>query len=129
LVLAEGERIVATTIALAALDIATGLATLANARGYTRPRLHTNSELSITHGRHPIVEAAQAENAARAATFVANDCAFAQDANVLLITGPNMGGKSTYLRQNALIVIMAQMGSFVPAQQADIGIVDKIFCR
>ena len=102
MVIAEGERIVATTTAIAALDIATGLATLANARGYTRPRLHANLALNITHGRHPIVEAAQAENAAHASTFVGNDCALTQDANVSLITGPNMGGKSTFLRQNAI---------------------------
>ena len=125
---AEAARIRACAGALARLDAAAGLADLAAERDWTRPRLTAEPSLEISAGRHPIVEAALGP-----AGFVPNDLALAADGRgapqLLLLTGPNMSGKSTYLRQTALIVILAQAGCFVPAADARIGVVDRIFAR
>ncbi len=106
------------------VDAIQSLATVAKRYHYIRPQLHDGYTLEIRSGRHPMVEAALRET-----PFVPNSVQFAQNDILHLLTGPNMAGKSTYLRQIALIVLMAQMGSFVPAEFADIGIVDQIFCR
>ncbi len=125
---AQAARIRACAGALARLDAAAGLADLAAERDWRRPELEAEPRLEITAGRHPIVEAALG-----ASGFVPNDAALAADGagapQLLLLTGPNMSGKSTYLRQTALIVILAQAGCFVPAERARIGIVDRIFAR
>ncbi|ENN94157.1 DNA mismatch repair protein MutS [Bartonella bovis] len=118
--------------ALAVLDVSVALATLAEEQGYCRPKIDDSLTFQITGGRHPVVEQALRKQAAE--SFVANDCDLSaqedhQYAAIWLLTGPNMGGKSTFLRQNALIAIMAQMGSFVPAASAHIGIVDRLFSR
>ncbi len=114
--------------ALSELDLGTALARLAADHGYCRPRIDAGNAFHIEAGRHPVVEQALA---AAGETFVHNDCDLgAEDGGLLaLITGPNMGGKSTYLRQNALIAIMAQMGSYVPANSAHIGVIDRVFSR
>ncbi|MYE01039.1 MAG: DNA mismatch repair protein MutS, partial [Alphaproteobacteria bacterium] len=125
---AEAEAVRSRTGALARLDAATALAGVAAERAWNRPRLEHSGELEIEGGRHPIVEAAAAQGA-----FVPNDLRLADDGRrapqLLLVTGPNMAGKSTYLRQAALIVILAQMGSYVPAERARVGLVDRIFAR
>ncbi len=125
---AEAEAVRRMAGALARLDAATSLATVAAERAWTRPALEHSGELEIEGGRHPIVEAAAAQGA-----FVPNDLQLADDGlrapQLLLVTGPNMAGKSTYLRQTALIVILAQAGSFVPAERARVGLVDRIFAR
>jgi len=115
--------------ALAVLDVAASLGELAIAARYVRPRMDNGLSFSITRGRHPVVEAAL--QTANAGSFVPNDCDLSPNAKgrLWLVTGPNMAGKSTFLRQNALIAIMAQMGSFVPAEAAHIGIVDRLFSR
>ena len=117
----------ALSAAIARLDVAAGLAWAATAKGYTRPEIHEDSRLEIKSGRHPVVEEYLGQG-----TFIPNDAYLAsanQPASTALITGPNMAGKSTYLRQTALIVLMAHIGSFVPAESAQIGLVDRIFCR
>lgn len=115
----------ASALALAQLDVLTALAERALAQHYTRPIMSKTSVLAIKDGRHLVVE--QMPGADR---FVPNDTLLDGDANrVMIITGPNMAGKSTYIRQVALIVIMAQMGSFVPARSAEIGVVDRVFTR
>ena len=126
--LAVGEVIRAANAALAVLDISSALAELAAQRGWVRPRVSQSTAFNIIGGRHPVVEAALKQ---RGTAFVANNSTLSlESGNVLaLITGPNMAGKSTYLRQNALMVILAQMGAFVPAQSAEIGIVDRLFSR
>ncbi|MDP5361859.1 MAG: DNA mismatch repair protein MutS, partial [Paracoccaceae bacterium] len=111
--------------ALAEFDLAASLAHLANAENWVRPRVDDSRAFEITGGRHPVVEAALQK---QGAAFVANDCGLT-DAPIWLLTGPNMAGKSTFLRQNALLAILAQMGSFVPAKSAQIGIVSQIFSR
>ncbi|ODQ52398.1 DNA mismatch repair protein Msh1 [Saitoella complicata NRRL Y-17804] len=108
------------------LDVACSFATLARERDWVRPVLNNSTEHRIVAGRHPIVEAALYE---KGTTFVANDCFMEKSKYLWVITGPNMGGKSTYLRQNAVITILAQVGSYVPAQHAEIGVVDQIFSR
>jgi DNA mismatch repair protein MutS len=113
--------------ALAALDVAAGLAELGVTRRYARPKVDDGFAFSITAGRHPVVEAALA--ARRESGFVPNGCDLAPDTRLWLLTGPNMAGKSTFLRQNALIAILAQAGSFVPAEAAHIGVVDRLFSR
>ncbi|HEY1638955.1 MAG TPA: DNA mismatch repair protein MutS, partial [Rhizomicrobium sp.] len=115
--------------ALACLDVAAAFAELAVARHYVRPKVDNSLAFEIRRGRHPIVEAAL--NAEHAGAFVPNDCNLYQNADgrLWLVTGPNMAGKSTFLRQNALIAILAQMGSFVPAESAHIGVVDRLFSR
>ncbi len=134
-VVAAAEDIKAAAQALAAVDVAAALATLAVERGYVRPEVDGSREFVIVGGRHPVVEQALARDGAeRTHSFVANDCDLsppsgAAAGRIYLITGPNMAGKSTYLRQNALIAVLAQIGSFVPAKQARIGVVDRLFSR
>ncbi|HLH10472.1 MAG TPA: DNA mismatch repair protein MutS, partial [Methylovirgula sp.] len=112
---------------LAAIDVAAALAELAGTRGWTRPEIERSLAFAIEGGRHPVVEAALAS---AGKPFVANDCDLSGDAGrIAVITGPNMAGKSTYLRQNALIAVLAQMGSFVPAARCRLGIVDRLFSR
>ena len=112
--------------ALARFDVAAALATLAHERSYSRPKVDDSLNFKILCGRHPVVEAALA--ASGAGPFTANGCDLSEN-KLWLVTGPNMAGKSTFLRQNALIAIMAQMGSYVPAESAHIGAVDRLFSR
>jgi DNA mismatch repair protein MutS len=139
-VLADADAIKACADALARLDVAAALAQLAAERSYCRPRVDSSLSFVIEDGRHPVVEQALARDGT---PFVANDCDLSPPplpsaqpcegreaaGRIWLITGPNMAGKSTFLRQNALIAILAQTGSFVPAQSAHIGIVDRLFSR
>ena len=122
-VAAQLVRIQSTAEALAKLDVLISLATVAVRHNYCRPEVDLSGRISIQGGRHPVVEALSDT------PFVPNDTALDNDNRVALITGPNMAGKSTYMRQTALITLMAQIGSFVPAQSATIGIVDSIFTR
>jgi len=130
-VIAENDAIKDCAEALARLDVAGALAQLAAERDYARPEIDDSHAFTIEGGRHPVVEQALARDGT---PFVANDCDLSPPAEtaagrIWLITGPNMAGKSTFLRQNALIAIMAQMGSFVPARRAHIGVVDRLFSR
>lgn len=121
----QGDRIARTAGHLATLDVLLSLAELAHEHDYCRPLIDGGSVLSVTDGRHPVVEAVN-----RSERFVPNDVHLDTDEHQLvIITGPNMAGKSTFMRQVALIALMAQMGSFVPATSATIGVVDKIFTR
>ncbi|MBV7265820.1 DNA mismatch repair protein MutS [Erythrobacter ani] len=120
------EAIAHTAAALARIDVAAGNAERASEGDWTRPEITEDTGIAIRGGRHPVVEAALAKQGDR---FVANDCALSQEDRLWLIGGPNMGGKSTFLRQNALIVLMAQSGCFVPAENARIGVVDRLFSR
>ena len=124
-VLAEAEPIAAAAEALALLDVAQSAATLAEPGDWCRPVVSTDDAFRIEAGRHPVVARALAGQAA----FVPNDCDLSPERRLLLLTGPNMAGKSTYLRQNALIVVLAQAGLPVPAKSARIGIVDRLFSR
>jgi DNA mismatch repair protein MutS len=125
---AEAKRIRQTALALAEIDLLASFASLAANRNYCRPMLDETSDIEIIEGRHPVIE--QLEILGVADRFVPNDIYLnGTTHSILLITGPNMGGKSTYLRQAALIVLMAQMGSFVPARSARLGLVDRIFTR
>ncbi|MGQ0662642.1 MAG: DNA mismatch repair protein MutS [Pseudomonadota bacterium] len=124
---ARAGEIAAAAAAIAALDVAAGLADLALERRYCRAHVDDSLAFEVKGGRHPMVEAALADEGSGA--FVANDCELGQGQRVWLLTGPNMAGKSTFLRQNALIAILAQMGSFVPAASAHIGAVDRLFSR
>ncbi len=120
----ESERIQKTAGILAKLDVLSALAELASRNKYKKPEIREDKTLDIKQGRHPVVEELSEES------FVPNDTYMDDGENhILIMTGPNMGGKSTYLRQVALITLMAQMGSFVPADNASIGIVDRIFTR
>ena len=111
--------------ALAQLDVLLGLAEVARRYNYCRPELNESGDIQIVNGRHPVIEQVQTD-----ISFVPNDTEMEQQQQrVLILTGPNMAGKSTYIRQVALIVLMAQIGSFVPADSARIGLVDRIFCR
>jgi DNA mismatch repair protein MutS len=121
------DGLFATAGALAELDVLAGLAQLARLEDWSRPELDDSLDFAIVQGRHPVVEAALKQS--QAGPFVANDCDLSDQQRLWLVTGPNMAGKSTYLRQNALIVLLAQMGSFVPAASARIGIVDRLFSR
>ena len=122
---ARGPEIQRIAEALAALDTLLALADLAHERNYVRPRIDDSSVLSISAGRHPVVEGMPLKEA-----FVPNDAELdCRERQLLIITGPNMAGKSTYMRQVALITLMAQLGSFVPADAARIGVVDRIFTR
>ncbi len=123
---AAREAIAMTAAALARIDVAAGQAERAAEGSWCLPHLSEDTALTIRGGRHPVVEAALA---ARGERFVANDCTLTPRDRLWLIGGPNMGGKSTFLRQNALIVILAQAGGFVPAEAAEIGIVDRLFSR
>ena len=120
------ERIARTAAALARLDVAVGQAERAAEGGWCRPEIVDAPSLEIESGRHPVVEAALARAGER---FVANDCRLGRDDRLWLVGGPNMGGKSTFLRQNALIVLLAQAGGFVPAARATVGLVDRLFSR
>ena len=122
-VLAEAGRIQRCARALAALDVLAALAEAAARRNYVKPRMRDGGDLAIADARHPVVEG-------RTESFVPNDVRLdGADHQVVVLTGPNMGGKSTYLRQTALVVLMAQAGSFVPAREADLPIIDRIFAR
>jgi DNA mismatch repair protein MutS len=120
----SAARLIATARAIAVIDILGSLAETAALGGYTRPEVCEEDLLDIREGRHPVVE-----KTIRGERFIPNDAVFEDGERVRIITGPNMSGKSTYLRQVALIVLMAQVGSFVPAQSARIGLVDRIFTR
>ena len=120
------HAIAAAAQALARLDVSAGQAERAAEGGWCRPEVVTEPLLDIAGGRHPVVEAALAGRSER---FVANNCALSPADRLWLIGGPNMGGKSTFLRQNALIVLLAQAGGFVPAEAARIGLVDRLFSR
>lgn len=115
-----------TSRALAEIDVAASFAALARQRNYIRPEIITDPTLTIHGGRHPVVEVAQQ---LRSVQYIKNDTHLENDSRLIVLTGPNMGGKSTFLRQIALITIMAQSGSFVPADTCRLGIVDKIFSR
>ena len=130
-VMAVSAAVAAAGRALAALDVAAALAELAVRENYVRPALSDEPDFVIEGGRHPVVEAAlqRQSSAGGGAGFVPNDCDLGIERRLWLLTGPNMAGKSTFLRQNALIAVMAQAGSFVPARQATIGIVDRLFSR
>lgn len=125
-VLARAEPIAAAADALARLDVAAALAERAVEGGWCRPHFAEHPCFEVEGGRHPVVEAAVARTGER---FVANDLKLGEDERLWLITGPNMGGKSTFLRQNALIAVLAQAGSFVPAAAARMGIADRLFSR
>jgi DNA mismatch repair protein MutS len=120
----SASKLIATARAIAVIDILASLAETAALGGYTRPEVCDEDLLDIREGRHPVVE-----KTLRGERFIPNDAIFEDGERVRIITGPNMSGKSTYLRQVALIVLMAQVGSFVPAQSARIGLVDRIFTR
>jgi DNA mismatch repair protein MutS len=121
---AETPRLQRIASAVARLDALAGLAELASQRNYSRPAVNSGDRIVIREGRHPVIEKATAE------PFIPNDTRLDRDDDqILIVTGPNMGGKSTYLRQVALIVILAQMGSFVPAAAAELGVVDRVFTR
>lgn len=131
-VLANAEGLQAVAKAINQLDVASALARLASQQNYCRPIVEASTVFEIEAGRHPVVEQMLKQDGGQ--TFIANDCSIGTDdgselGNIWLLTGPNMGGKSTFLRQNALIAIMAQMGSFVPASKARIGMVDRLFSR
>ncbi|HET7717002.1 MAG TPA: DNA mismatch repair protein MutS [Bauldia sp.] len=128
---AAADSIKGVADALAVLDVAAGLAALAEAEGYVRPVVEESLAFAIVGGRHPVVEQALRREGQ---PFVANDCALGPEdgaaaGRIWLVTGPNMAGKSTFLRQNALIAILAQIGSFVPARSARLGVVDRLFSR
>ena len=120
------HAIAATAEALARLDVACGQAERAAEGGWCRPHVVDDNRLEIEGGRHPVVEAALAAKGER---FVANDCRLSPQDRLWLVGGPNMGGKSTFLRQNALIVLLAQAGGFVPAASATVGLTDRLFSR
>jgi DNA mismatch repair protein MutS len=126
-VVASGDPIAKAANALARIDVASALAELAVDLNYCRPVVDDGVEIHIQGGRHPVVENALAKS--QGGTFVPNDCTLGDDSYLWLLTGPNMAGKSTFLRQNALIAVLAQMGSYVPAESARIGMVDRLFSR
>ena len=125
-ILALSTEILQAARALACLDVVSSLAHLAIQKNWVRPTLTLGKEFDIKGGRHPVVEAALEKTHT---DFIPNDCNLNEQNNLWLLTGPNMAGKSTFLRQNALIAILAQMGSYVPAESATIGLVDKLFSR
>ena len=124
-VLGKAEKLAALAEGLALIDVAQSCARLAEGGRWCRPLVGPGTEFCVLGGRHPVVEAALAGTA----SFVPNDCDLSPERRVLLLTGPNMAGKSTYIRQNALIVVLAQAGLPVPAAQARIGVVDRLFSR
>ncbi len=126
-ILAAQEAVFGATGALAEFDVALGLATIAREEDWARPSVDNSRALVIEKGRHPVVEQALRKQGGEG--FVPNDCALAEDDQLWLLTGPNMAGKSTFLRQNALIAVLAQMGSYVPAARAQVGIVSQLFSR
>lgn len=133
-VLGAEQQLSAASAALAELDLYAGLAELAVEQRHVRPRIDDSAVFAIEEGRHPMVE--QTLRRERAADFIGNDCSLCggegdrdEAPSALVVTGPNMGGKSTFLRQNALLVVLAQAGAFVPAKSAHIGLVDRLFSR
>src|SRR5262249_33118303 len=129
LVASAGTVLQSVAQSLAVLDVASAFAQLAAEQSYVRPEVDLSLAFDIKGGRHPVVEQALISE-----PFIANDCDLspegeAKAGRIYLITGPNMGGKSTFLRQNALIAILAQAGSFVPAASARLGVVDRLFSR
>ena len=116
-------KIKKTAFVISEIDAIISLAVVADDNSFVRPKINNNHILDIVDGRHPVVEKALKTE------YVANDCHMNSDFSTLLITGPNMSGKSTYMRQVAIICIMAQMGSFVPAKEANLPLIDKIFTR
>jgi DNA mismatch repair protein MutS len=126
--LREAEALAQCAASLAGLDVAQSCASLAESGRWCRPELTDGLDFIVEAGRHPVVEAALAGSAASAG-FVANDCDLSADRRLLLLTGPNMAGKSTYLRQNALIAILAQAGLPAPAARVRLGVVDRLFSR
>jgi DNA mismatch repair protein MutS len=126
-VMARAAEIARAAAALASLDVVAALAALATAERYCRPLVDDSLDLAVTGGRHPVVE--RALRRGEGAVFVANDCTLGSGRRLWLVTGPNMAGKSTFLRQNALICLLAQIGSYVPAETARLGIVDRLFSR
>jgi DNA mismatch repair protein MutS len=123
----EARRIRQTALALAEIDVLSALAQIAALRSYCRPKFDDSADIEIVAGRHPVIEQLELGSGDR---FVPNDLFLNSTTNaIMVLTGPNMGGKSTYLRQAALTVIMAQAGSFVPAQSARLGLVDRVFTR
>ncbi len=126
LALGRAHAIAETADALARFDVAAALAERAIEGGWCRPAFAPGARFEVTGGRHPVVEAAVTNDGGR---FVANDCTLAPDNRLWLVTGPNMGGKSTFLRQNALIAVLAQAGCYVPANAATLGLVDRLFSR
>ena len=123
----EARRIRQTALALAEVDVLSALAQIAALRNYCRPKFDDSADLEIVAGRHPVIEQLELGSGDR---FVPNDLFLNSTTNaIMVLTGPNMGGKSTYLRQAALTVIMAQAGSFVPARSARLGLVDRVFTR
>jgi DNA mismatch repair protein MutS len=128
-VAAEAPRIQASARALATLDVLAALAEVAAVNNYIKPHVHDGDELTVLDGRHPVVER-RVLSSASASGFVPNDITLdGRNCQLVILTGPNMGGKSTYLRQVALLCVMAQAGSFVPAREAKIPLVDRIFAR
>ncbi len=127
MVMEHAESLARTARSVAIMDVSAGLAERAVANRYVRPVLTDNRDMTIVAGRHPVVEDALKRNGD--GQFVANHTQFADGGRLWLLTGPNMAGKSTFLRQNALIALMAQMGSYVPADEARIGVVDRLFSR
>jgi DNA mismatch repair protein MutS len=126
-VAAEAPRIQTTARALATLDVLAALAETAAVNNYTKPHVHEGDEMIVTEARHPVVER---RTASAGEPFVPNDVTLdGSTCQLVILTGPNMGGKSTYLRQTALLCVMAQIGSFVPARDAKIALVDRIFAR
>jgi DNA mismatch repair protein MutS len=134
-VLGQAEQIASIASALACIDVSAALATLAIEQGYSRPEIDESLNFDVYGGRHPIVERAVLDennlsvSSGDPTNFVANDCNLTGASKIWLLTGPNMAGKSTVLRQNALMVVLAQMGSFIPADKAHIGVVDRLFSR
>ncbi len=124
-VLAAAPALDRLAAALAALDVAQSAAALAATGRWCRPRVSDSAAFTVSAGRHPVVEAALDPGA----RFIANDCSLEPGRRLVLLTGPNMAGKSTFLRQNALLVVLAQAGQPVPAASASIGVVDRLFCR
>ncbi|KAI9007022.1 DNA mismatch repair protein MutS [Phycomyces nitens] len=125
-ILDQSSTVLDSCRTMAQLDVLTSFAWLSREKRYVRPNLSLANQTSIVEGRHPVVEAHLAR---KGREFVRNDLYLGQDQSVWLLTGPNMGGKSTFLRQNAVIVLLAHIGCFVPAKRADIGITDRIFSR
>lgn len=123
---ALSEEIGGHARSLAELDVFSSLAELAEQRRFTRPKVDNSLTFDISEGRHPVVEHALSRQSEK---FIPNDCGLGSGQRIWLLTGPNMAGKSTFLRQNALIAIMAQIGSFVPASSAHIGVIDRCFSR
>ena len=125
-VLAQSEGLILTARALAGLDVATALAQLAEEQNYCRPLVDDSRAFSLTAARHPVVEQHRAK---LGESFIPNDCTLQDTQEIWLLTGPNMAGKSTFLRQNALIALLAQCGSFVPATTAHLGVADRLYSR